>query len=219
MREKHQALHLLAEKGFRPDLVLDIGAAGGTIGLYEEWLQAHYVLVEPLEKYRAALSRICQDLSSAEVEIAAVGAEPGQLSLAAHPTEPHLIGMPETAPSDWVRFSVPMITVDQIIAKQRQEKSIGSTLVKIDVDGPELAVLRGARQSLREGRDVYLIEAALLDTDRGRFGEIIEFMSVANYEVFDILEPLFRPSDEVLWQVDLIFVPRFSASRRDRRYF
>jgi FkbM family methyltransferase len=165
-----------------------------------------------------ALTSICRELASAEVLIGAVGATPGKLELAAHPTHPHWLASPYSAPYDWVRFSVYRVTVDCVIELVRRTRKISATLVKIDVAGPEISVLEGSVNSLAEGRDAYLIEAALLDTDKGRFGEIVNFMSARDYEVFDIIEPLMRPADQVLWQVDLIFVPRGSAFRGDRRY-
>jgi FkbM family methyltransferase len=218
-RDKRQALDLLAAKGFKPDLIVDVGAAGGTDGLYETWPDAHCVLVEPLAKYKQPLLHYCSRLASSEVIIAAVGAEPGELALAAHPTDPHRLASPSAAPADWPRFSVPMVTVDDLIAKVRAERPVETTLVKIDVDGPEVAVLQGSEQSLKDGRDVYLLEAALLDTDRGRIGEIVNHMTEHGYDVFDIIEPLWRPADKALWQVDLIFVPRASSARSDRLYY
>jgi FkbM family methyltransferase len=218
LRDKASALRLLADGGFLPDLILDVGAAGGTVGLYEVWPDAHYVLIEPLAKYEAALAEIGRGLASADIRIAAVGSELGELRLAAHPTDPHRLAAPDIAPGDWPRFSVPLETIDNLIGNVRADRPVSASLVKIDVDGPEIAVLQGAEASLKAGRDVYLIEAALLDTRMGRFGEIVNHMTAHDYEVFDIIEPLMRPTDNVLWQVDLIFVPRDSAFRGDRQY-
>lgn len=218
LRDKREALQLLARKGFVPDLVVDVGAAGATVGLYETWPDAHYILIEPLEKYRQPLLDLCKSFASAEVLTAAVGAATGELRLAAHPTDPHRLAPQQSAPPGWIHFSVPMVTVDSLIAKARTRGQVTSSVIKIDVDGPEIAVLNGAEASLAEGRDVYILEAALLDTDRGRFGEIVNHMTARGYEVLDIIEPLFRPADQVLWQVDLVFVPRGAAARSERTY-
>lgn len=86
LRDKRQSLQLLAQKGFAPDLIVDVGAAGATVGLYDTWPSAHYLLIEPLEKYRTPLLEVCAGLVSAEVVTAAVGATSGELKLAAHPT-------------------------------------------------------------------------------------------------------------------------------------
>ena len=91
------------------------------------------------------------------------------------------------------------------------------TILKIDVDGAEIDVLEGARATLTCDC-VVVIEAALLDERAARFGQIVNFMTAHGYEVWDILEPVLRPSDSLLWQVDLVFVPRDSALRASRVY-
>lgn len=196
MRDKRQSLELLSAQGFQPEIVLDIGAAAGTEGLYEVWSDAHYELVEPSFTHEAALQEICRGFRSANYRIAAAAAQPGSLRLPGQPP-------------------VPVLTVDQIL----DECGAGTAVVKIDVDGPEVAVLEGAAKSLARKRDVYIIEGALLDTDVGRFGQIIDHMRARDYEVFDIIEPLFRPADQVLWQVDLVLLPRGHAARGNRRYY
>lgn len=130
-----------------------------------------------------------------------------------------MLSSQDKAPPEWLHFSVPMVTVDQLIAEVRTRRSVRSSLIKIDVDGPEIAVLQGSDRSLAEGNDIYLLEAALLDTDRGRIGEIVNHMTDRGFEIFDIIEPLFRPCDQVLWQMDLIFVPIDSSYRSKRRHF
>ncbi|MGO9023511.1 MAG: FkbM family methyltransferase [Beijerinckiaceae bacterium] len=111
---------------------------------------------------------------------------------------------------------MPLVTVDDVIAEVRTTRRVSTALVKIDVDGPEMAVLQGSEVSLKSGRDIYAIEAALLDNDVGRFGQIVNHMTAHGYDVFDIAEPLFRAKDRTLWQVDLVFVPRGSPIRGER---
>jgi 16S rRNA G527 N7-methylase RsmG len=71
LRNKRDSLALLDQKGFRPDIIIDIGAAGGTEGLYETWPQCRYVLVEPLSKFAPQLRAICSGLAQADYRIAA----------------------------------------------------------------------------------------------------------------------------------------------------
>lgn len=215
IRTKKEALDLLARKGVNIDLVVDVGAHFETEGLYSTWPKAHFVMIEPVPIHATALQELCQRLHSAEYLQAAAGAEVGELTLAFDPEAPLRLSGPATAPQNWTRFSVPIITVDSILANRPNRSA---ALVKIDVDGPELSVLAGCEESLGLARDVYLIEAALLDTERGRIGEIFSFMTSRGYELFDLIEPLYRPSDKVLWQLDAIFVPRSSSARADHAY-
>jgi FkbM family methyltransferase len=212
LRDKRASLRLLRELGFNPDVILDIGVADGTHGLYDTWLDAHYVLIEPLAKFEQALKAICQNCRSAEYHISAAGDAAHELTIAVHPTEPYHFLPSDKAPLNWTRTTIPVVTVDGILAAIRTNRRIRQAILKIDVDGGELAVLRGSN-SLLALDAVVIIEAALL-ADAG-FGQIIEFMRSSGYECFDIIESLYR-FDDVLWQVDLVFVRSESKFRSNR---
>jgi FkbM family methyltransferase len=218
LRDKEQCLSLLAEKGFSPDIVLDVGGAAGTEGLYTTWPNTRYVLIEPLAKFAPDLEVLCARLGNASYRIAAAGSAPDNLVLAHHPTEPHLVALDKDAPSDWPRDLVEMVTVDQIISEETQSRSIKSVLLKIDVDGPEIDVLNGSALTF-EKATVIIIEAPLHDRKVGRFGQIVSYMYSKGYDCFDILEPVLRPRDQILWQVDLVFVSRKLQLRSDFGYY
>jgi FkbM family methyltransferase len=210
-------MDLLALKGFRPDVIFDIGAAAGTVGLYDTWPDAQYILVEPLAKFSPDMEKLCRSLPRARYRIAAAGSEQGRAHIAYHPTEPHLLASAMTAPPEWPRDEVEKITVDQLLAECKRDQEIHSALLKIDVDGPEIDVLKGAAGTLTLST-VVLIEAPLHDQEIGRLGVIVDYMMCREYDCFDIIEPVFRPHDNLLWQVDLVFTPRRSSWRSPLTY-
>src|SRR6266481_2429271 len=168
LRSKRESLGLLRELGFNPEVILDIGAADGTEGLYETWPDAHYVLVEPLVKFEPALKAICLKCRSAEYHIAAVGDAAHELTIAVHPTEPHNFLPSDKAPINWTRTTIPVLTVDGILAAIKTKQRIKQAILKIDVDGGEIAVLKGS-SSLLALDAVLIIEGTLLDTANARF--------------------------------------------------
>jgi hypothetical protein len=85
----------------------------------------------------------------------------------------------------------------------------GQILLKIDVDGPEIKVLQGAKSILAQGC-VIVIEASMAD-ENPRFGRIVDYLSPYGYQVYDIVDPLYRQNDWHLWQVDLILVKQDSS--------
>jgi hypothetical protein len=103
------------------------------------------------------------------------------------------------------------------LATTKTKRRLEQAILKIDVDGAEIAVLRGS-SSLLALDAVLIIEGTLLDTEVARFGQIIQFMCSKGYELFDIIEPLYR-FDDVLWQVDLVFVRRESKFRSNRNFY
>jgi hypothetical protein len=92
----------------------------------------------------------------------------------------------------------------------------GPVLLKIDVDGIEVKVLQGAKSILRNDC-VVVIEASVAD-ESPRFNRVVEYLSSYGYEVYDIVDPLYRQSDWHLWQVDLIFVKNHSPTWGSKAY-
>ncbi|TXN44748.1 FkbM family methyltransferase [Methylobacterium sp. WL7] len=217
MRTKKEALSLIAERGFNASLIVDVGVATGTDGLYEVWPDAHYVLVEALPKFKDDLERIASGLRSCQIFNAFAGRAPGTADIATAPDQPHVHWPADIAPPGWPRDSIPIVTVDSLVSPRLTISPATQAILKIDVDGAEIDVLEGARATLTCDC-VVVIEAALLDERTARFGRIINFMTAHGYEAWDILEPVLRPNDNLLWQVDLVFVPRDSALRASRAY-
>jgi FkbM family methyltransferase len=96
------------------------------------------------------------------------------------------------------RRVVPTITADDLLASRD-----APTVVKIDVEGAEVMVLRGATRVLGEARPVVYIEVGEEHVD-----EVTEILHGANYDLFDPLEPREsrRPLDAC--RFNTIAVPR-----------
>jgi hypothetical protein len=97
-------------------------------------------------------------------------------------------------------------TIDSIC---EEFKISGQVLLKIDVDGPEIRVLQGSKSLLKQGC-VIVIEASMAD-EKPRFSSVVDYLSSYGYDVYDIVDPLYRQSDWHLWQVDLIFMKKDSS--------
>src|ERR1700733_8010912 len=108
LRDKEAALTALKRAGFSPDLIIDVGVADGTLGLYGVWPEAHLILVEPLQKFEPDLQRICRAQRSAEYRIAAAGDKAGPLQIASPPSKSYRIRPAAEAPSNWTRATVPV---------------------------------------------------------------------------------------------------------------
>jgi FkbM family methyltransferase len=136
-------------------VVFDIGANNG------EWLAAlrkinGSALIHAFEPQATLAERIASSYPGVQVSNAAVGDNPGTLDLydyADHPGSQHaslLYGVIDSVHGGQVRQTrVPVVTLDDYC---RQHTISRIDFLKIDVEGYELHVLRGARRMLEEGR-------------------------------------------------------------------
>jgi hypothetical protein len=93
-------------------------------------------------------------------------------------------------------------------------------LLKLDVQGFELEVLRGGRRTL-ELSEVVIMEVSLLPYNDGAplFADVVAFMNEEGFVLFDFCGQLRRESDRVLFQTDVPFARRGSHLRAPRKFW
>ena len=132
---------------------VDIGAHTGSITSLFRRLAPHgrHLAVEPIPELAAGLRRRFPEL---DVRECAVGARNGTVSFTHVPDASFLSGLTGTALSTYATntLQVEQRTLDDLLDGRRVD------LVKIDVEGAELDVLRGAEQTIRSHRPVVVFE-------------------------------------------------------------
>lgn len=88
--------------------------------------------------------------------------------------------------------------------------------VKLDVQGYEIEVLKGADRILQSAEFV-LLEVSIWQYNAGSplLGTVVDWMSARGFRVYDLFEFSRRP-DDVLVQMDLLFVREDSALLADQ---
>jgi FkbM family methyltransferase len=199
--------------GFVPAVVVDVGAYAG------EWTQrilhvfptSKVVMIEAQPAHRGDLERT-QTLAPSRVtyEIALLGEKSAKhveffvsgtgSSIYHEDTSGSSIYYENTS---YPRHSVfmPMTTLDAVMAAHAP---IGEVFLKLDVQGAELDVLKGAPGTL-ERTSTVLLEASLVEYNLGapRIADAISFMFDHGFMLFDIWD--LRRIGPVLAQVDLLF--------------
>jgi FkbM family methyltransferase len=206
----------LARMGFQPRTVIDIGAADGTPGLYDRFEGASILLIDPLTEHVPALERIRREHSGVCFTVAAAGARAGSIEMNVYPA--HLTG--STCGNDPRGVGgprqVPLITLDEECARRDLE---GPYLVKVDTQGFELEVLRGASRILSETEAVILeVSFFRFFTSNPIFSEVVGFMAERGFELYDLLGASVRPLDGALAQADVVFARREGLLRRQERF-
>jgi hypothetical protein len=80
-------------------------------------------------------------------------------------------------------------------------------LIKLDTHGFEMPILAGAEQTL-EQTNVLVIEAYNFDiaSSAVRFAELCARLEARGFRCVDLFDVMYRPADNALWQMDLIFI-------------
>lgn len=193
-----------------PATVIDVGVQQGTRELYDTFPEAHHLLIEPVEEHESYLQEICKGLSKCSYAIAAATNFDGEINLSVTPNRMYAAVTGHNQVQGREVRPVRAAKLDTLCEEFSLE---GPYLVKIDTDGHELSVLEGSANVLKDS--VYVVIESTLFI---QFHDVIDFMRGQGFVVYDILEPLYRPLDGALWQVDLAFVPEDSPLREVRRY-
>lgn len=208
----------LASLGFRPATVIDVGVADGTLELYRAFPDSRLLLIEPLEEFEPELKSILSSHRGLYV-LAAAGVESRDIVINVHPD--HLHGSStykETmgAQADGYERIIRMVTVDDMVAK---EGLAGPFLLKVDVQGAELDVLKGAQATLAE-TEVVALEVSMFELMTGapQFHDVVACMKKYGFVAFEVVPALNRPLDNALAQVDMIFVKEHGQFRRNHAY-
>lgn len=192
--------------GFTPEVIIDVGAARGTVELYETFPDVRHIMIEPLEENRPYLDKIVRGLKNAEYIMAAATKSSGIVTLNVHPDfdGSSLYLEDEEGDVNGIPRMVKAVTLDDLYREQGVK---GATLIKIDVQGAELDVLQGASEVLKN-TEYIILEATLFKFfDRApQFSDIIFFMKERGFVVYDILDYGYRLLDGAMSQVDLVFV-------------
>jgi len=207
----------LARQGFQPRTVIDVGVASATPELYSAFPSASFLLIEPLVEFEPFLKKICST-RKAHYVLAAAGEATGTAVLNVHPDKVgssflREIGDPSV---DGVPRTVPVVTIDELCL----EKNLaGPYLLKVDVQGAELQVLRGAVRTLQEV-EIVIVEVSLLASMMGapELFDVVSRMKEYGFVAYDLFGLNHRPSDNALCQVDLLFVPQHSSLRESRLF-
>lgn len=213
-RTLYSVTSLLAELNFVPDTVIDIGVAWGTPELYECFPDASYLLVEALPYFEPYLQKILNEEVKGEYILKAVGDRPENRTVYLD-MEPHkLAGFG----IDWGKkgeacYEISIDTLDNIMEGRLVT---GTALVKIDVQGADLAAIRGGRNTIRRC-EVVIVEASLLNPNNLLI-DIVTEMRDLGFAVYDLFGLSPRPYDGALGQVDICFVKEESPLRSYRHW-
>jgi FkbM family methyltransferase len=208
-------LEQLAARGFSPKTIVDVGAfeGGWTETSHRIWPGSRPIMIEPNKAKLAKLKSLAHSLDG-ETHCALLGSSAGD-SVPFYVMETGSSVMRENST---VRPTIETRTVETLDSLALNLEGVNNFL-KIDVQGYELEVLRGAANSLHAFEAV-LLEVAIIEINEGAplLHDVTTFMTERGFVVIDVLEIHRRPLDRATSQIDLVFVRTDSELLADRRY-
>lgn len=212
------SLERLVKLGFNPSHIFDVGAYKGdfTNLCLKYFPNSTVACFEVLEHRVQQLKQLASQNSAVQVFPVLLGAE-SQEKVQFNEAETASSILIEQVKQNFTVRSYPMDTVDSIV----HEKFNGCSpdLLKLDVQGYELEVLKGAEKSLTQTQ-LILAEVNLLDIHKNvpLLAEVVGWLNERDWVAYDICGLTRRPLDQALWQADFIFVPRNSPLIADKRW-
>lgn len=201
----------LKENNFTPLNVFDIGAYDGrwTKNCSKVFSNADYFMFEPQEHLYNALSSMVSD--KIVIENLFLGERDGL----------EINFYEDGSGSSALRFgpNIPIKKVTTSLDSYCRKNSINSIdILKMDVQGYELNILQGAKTTLKNVQ-LIIAEVSLLDVyvDCPLVAEIINFLNIHHFQLFDIVDLRRRELDNNLWQCDMFFVKNDFFLLNDKR--
>lgn len=207
------ALPRLKKQGFSPNCIFDVGAAYGTWGRMAScyFTEAKVHMFEPayteVEAYSSGIDQlVSEDPNRFVIHPFALGAEDRTQKFFINPENPTgntMIGNAHRS-ENWNNVDTQFATIDKLVQSGMAPQP---DFIKIDAQGAELEVLKGAKQTLL-GTQVLLLEL-WLQRGYGKqtplFNEVINWLLPFGFHVIDMTGTWRRPEDDQLISQDMLF--------------
>jgi FkbM family methyltransferase len=199
---KKESFAKLSSMGVPVGTVIDVGVLTCTGALISAYPKCKHLLIEPIVEWNDAIAKnykakgvdyellnVAASDRNGTVKMKTVSVRPGQPI-----THARMVDDKAKAAAGALR-EVPMATVDTLVGERTLEPPF---LLKIDVDGAELAILKGAANTLKS-TSVVVIESGVQSLPERAMA-----LKQAGFLLFDIVDLCYY--DDRLAQMDLVFL-------------
>lgn len=198
-------LYRVRRQGIRPSQIIDIGASDGkwTRDCLKVFPDAKYFLVDPLEENSIFLQELQCECSQVKAWTGALGAKSGKLCLNVHADQSSFLKSEYSKNNAYGTRLVEVQTLDAFLGSGTIE---APDMIKADVQGYEMEVLKGAEKCL-ESAELLLLELLYrrLYENCPLAHEVISYAGSKGFRIFDICSYVKRPLDGELAYSDILF--------------
>jgi len=200
---KKDAFNRVKSRNIEIATVIDIGASDGhwSKECMSFFPDAQYFLIEAQLVHIRKLKNFCKYHNNAKFISAAAGDKDGEVffdisdpfgGAAFHSEKQNLVSLPSR-------------TLDSCVKEFNLKAPF---LIKFDTHGFEVPILQGAKETLKQA-NLIIMECYNFDINENslKFYDMCKYMENLGFRPVDIIEPLFRKNDSMLWQMDIFFAP------------
>jgi FkbM family methyltransferase len=212
----HWSLENLKRKNFNPAVIIDIGAYEGlwTKDVLQVYPKARFLMIEAQKNKEEILKSFAKENKGTAYAISLLSSEDGATKFFEESeTASHVTTNTFQAANT---YAISTKTLDVLL---RDINFPLPDFLKLDVQGHELEVLKGAVNALAHA-EVCLLEVSFLNLgdDPPLLNEVVSFMDNRNFQAYDISHFIRRPFDKALFQIDMFFVKKNSSLVMDTRW-
>jgi len=196
---------------------VDVGANIGNHSIFmQSFLTANLISIEPNPKVLAILHRnLKQNINNYSIYDCAVGETAGMGSIFLPDGAKNNVGMAKID-LDGHDNNITITTLDAIVERWNTTHNMDSniSIIKIDVEGMEMAALKGAKNTIQKHKPHLFIEAATIE----EFGEVNSYLRSLGYKVLSrwAVTPVYHfsysPSKRLIFAVRLAKYSHFPRS-------
>jgi len=199
--------------GFNPSYIIDVGAHNGnwTNEVKDIFPEAPFIIIEALPAKTKLLEEMFSESRFDVYGFLLGNEEKKQIPFYSMETGSSVMEELTNVPREMIYLD--MTTLDRIAAGH--EELGQSILLKLDVQGFELEVLKGAEKVL-DSTELICMEVSLLNYNRGAplMPEVISAMNQYDFLPFDFVGFHRKSNDCALMQTDMFFIKKSSPLRQ-----
>ena len=175
--------------------------------------QASYLLIDAMEENRTLFERVSRAFGGGH-SICALSNMQGEIELSVDPGfyNTHIGGL-QAEQAQYARRRVPVRPLDEVVKRHGLQ---GPFLLKLDVQGAELDVLRGAVETLKQ-TNIVTLEAQLC-LFRDTLIDHSNFLRAHGFVLYDLTNLSYYQSDFTLYQCLATFIPERLEFRKNEPF-